>query len=129
MVNTYADYLNKKQLPKLKKLIQDKSITREQLIGFLNKNQEKVFTKESTDEIIKRINEGYGLDYIKSALPKIKAKSKNYAVVKFVAKNLINRKDLIYFLQHEGQKVLTRESSSVLVINFRCHTLNHIFAI
>jgi len=52
MVSSHEEYKNAKQLPKLKKLIKDKAITRQMMIGFLKKNGEKVLTKESDDDII-----------------------------------------------------------------------------
>src|SRR4051794_39319038 len=84
------------------------------MVGFLNKNGEKVFTKESTDNLLKRINE-YGFDYVKSVLPYIKAQKKIDAIIKFIGQNLINRKDLIFFLQKRGKKVYTNESMKDLI--------------
>ena len=74
--SSYQDYLNNKSLPKLIKLIKEKNVTREQLILFLNKEGETVFKKEKTDDIIKRINANYAIDYVKKKLPKLRAKAK-----------------------------------------------------
>ena len=76
MSKSYQDYLNNKSLPKLIKLIKEKNVTREQLILFLNKEGETVYKKEKTDDIIKRINAGYAIEYVKLKLPSLKAKAK-----------------------------------------------------
>ena len=70
MVNSYQKWKNDISLKKFKKLIKDNNVTRESMILFLNEHGEKVFTKESTDQIINRINEGYDFDYIKNNLKK-----------------------------------------------------------
>ena len=70
MVNSYESWKNAKLLPKLKKLIKDNNVSRESMILFLNQQGETVFTKESTDDIIKRINTGYDIDYFKQHLKK-----------------------------------------------------------
>ncbi len=74
MVQSYAEFKSAKQLPKIKKLIQDNNISKEAMVLFLNKEKEKVFTKESVDDIIKRINE-FDFDYVKKVLPKLKVKT------------------------------------------------------
>ena len=74
MNSNYQSYKNKIELPKLKKLISDKKITRQQMILFLNKEKEKVFKTESDADIIARINKGFGLDYVTHLLPKIRVK-------------------------------------------------------
>ena len=70
MVNSYESWKNAKLLPKLKKLIKDNNVSRESMILFLNQQGEKVLTKESTDNIIKRINAGYDIEYFKQHLKK-----------------------------------------------------------
>ena len=74
----YADYikaLNAKRLSKLKKFIEEKNITKEAMVLFLNKENEKVSTKESLNTIIKRINE-FDFSYVQGILPNLKAKLK-----------------------------------------------------
>ena len=70
MNSNYVSYKNKIELPKLKKLISDKKITRQQMILFLKKEGEKVLKTESDDNIIARINKGFGLYYVTRLLPK-----------------------------------------------------------
>ena len=45
-------------------------MSREWMVLFLNQQGEKVFTKESTDDIIKRINAGYDIEYFRQHLKK-----------------------------------------------------------
>ena len=74
MNSNYQSYKNKIELLKLKKLISDKKITRQQMILFLNKEKEKVSKTESDADIIARINKGFALDYVTHLLPKIRVK-------------------------------------------------------
>src|SRR5689334_16648097 len=70
----YENYLTLKSLPKLVKFIEKHNITRPQLIRFLQREGMKVLKKESTDDIIRRINSEFPLPYIAAVLPKIKVK-------------------------------------------------------
>ena len=74
MSTDYQSYKNKIEFSKLKKLMNDKKITRQQMILFLKKEGEKVFKTESDDDIIARINKGFGLDYVTKLLPKMRVK-------------------------------------------------------
>ena len=74
MNSNYQLYKNKIELPKFKKLINDKKITRPQMILFLKKEGEKVLKTESDDNIIARINKEFGLDYVTRLLPKMRVK-------------------------------------------------------
>ena len=113
MVNSYDEWKNAKQLPKLKKLIKDKDISRSMMVLFLKKNGEKVLTKESTDDIIKRINNAYGFDYVKDMLPKIKVKiggpkpvAKKYGC-KIIFYRLISETDDTVYkktIKHDGKR-------------------------
>jgi hypothetical protein len=56
---------------KLKRFIHDKNIIREDLIVFLNKEEEKVSPHESLDDVIDRINELVGSEYFEKEIPKV----------------------------------------------------------
>ena len=55
--------------------IELKAISRQMMVVFLNQNGETVFTKESTDDIINRINKGYGLIISKTHYQRLKLRS------------------------------------------------------
>ena len=75
-MSKYQAFKNKIELPKLRKFIKEKNISRETLVLFLNKEGEKVMKKESIDDIINRINSGFGLDYTIMILTKLRGRKK-----------------------------------------------------
>ena len=78
-MSKYLEYKNKIELPKLRKFVKENRITREQLIRLIQResDKKKVLKNESVDDLIKRINSEFGLDYAIFTLKKIKVKPKD----------------------------------------------------
>src|SRR5690242_7359420 len=86
MSNDYLEWLSVNQMPKLRTLFLEHGLSRNDLVTFLSKHDQKVYKTELTEDILQRINRSFVFDYVESVIGKLKPinlcknekKGKNY---------------------------------------------------
>src|SRR5690606_5690065 len=74
MSNEYLEWLSIHQLPKLRTLVLQQNLSRDDLVDFLTKHNQKVYKTELTEDLLQRINRNFVFDYVKYYVKKLKPK-------------------------------------------------------
>ena len=127
MTDSFLEYEKKRSVQTLKKLtkfVNEKGITRAQLIAFMNRRGMKATIKDSNDDLMKKINDQYmfAMSRVLEELPKIKAHIKprvpthQELVKKYIEDNNVTRAAIVGFLRQKRKKVFQRETLDDLIL-------------